>query len=96
MEERISNIEANIDLIKSLLLDDKKALTLEEGCKYTGYSKSYMYKLTSSESIPHSKRGKKIFFDKDLLEAWLLKHKVIDVATKAKNLVGKSNKTYPF
>ena len=89
MEERISQIEANLDLIKSLLLGDKKTLTLDEGCKYTGYSKSYMYKLTSGQIIPHLKRGKKVFFDKDELDAWLRYNKVIDVQTKARNLTSK-------
>jgi hypothetical protein len=48
-----------------------------------------MYKLTSSESIPHYKRGKKVFFDKDEIEDWLRYNKVKDVAAKAKNLVAK-------
>ena len=90
MEERISQIEANLDLIKSLLLGDKKTLTLDEGCKYTGYSKSYMYKLTSGQQIPHLKRGKKVFFDKDELDAWLRHNKITDVQTKAKILTAKT------
>jgi len=90
MEERISQIEANLDLIKSLLLGDKKTLTLDEGCKYTGYSKSYMYKLTSGQIIPHLKRGKKVFFDKDELDAWLRHNKITDVQTKAKILTAKT------
>jgi len=90
MEERISQIEANLDLIKSLLLGDKKTLTLDEGCKYTGYSKSYMYKLTSGQIIPHLKRGKKVFFDKDELDTWLRQNKITDVQTKAKYLTAKT------
>lgn len=87
MEERISQIEANLDLIKSLLLGDKKTLTLEEGCKYTGYAKSYMYKLTSGLMIPHLKRGKKVFFDKDELDAWLRQNKITDTSTQAKRII---------
>ena len=89
MEERILKIEANIELIKSLLLGNKKRLTLDECCKYTGYSKSYMYKLTSGKSIPHSKRGKKVFFDKDELDKWLSRNKVTDIQTQAKQLTAK-------
>lgn len=52
---------------------DKTILTFAEACIYTGFSESYMYKLTSGRKIPHSKPcGKKIFFNKDLLEKWLL------------------------
>jgi hypothetical protein len=36
MEEKILQIEANIELIKTLLLGSKKILTLDEACQYTG------------------------------------------------------------
>lgn len=50
-----------------------KVLSFEEGCEYLGYKKSYVYKLTSSGIIPFSKpNGKKIFFDREKLEAWML------------------------
>ncbi len=86
MEERMQYIEANLELIKTLLMGDKKILTLEETCNYTGYTKSYMYKLTSGQQIPHMKRGKKVFFDKDEIDAWIRYNKVIDIHTEAKNL----------
>jgi len=86
MEERMQYIEANLELIKTLLMGDKKILTLEETCNYTGYTKSYMYKLTSGQQIPHMKRGKKVFFDKDEIDAWIRYNKVIDIQTEAKNL----------
>ena len=89
MEERIQRMEEALMNIESMLLGNKKVLSLDEGCMLTGYSKSYMYKLTSSESIPHYKRGKKVFFDKDENEDWLRYNKVKDVAAKAKNLVAK-------
>lgn len=52
---------------------EKRILTFEEACTYTGFAESYMYKLTSARKIPHSKpNGKKIFFDKEKLDEWLL------------------------
>ena len=87
MEQRIQKIEANLELIKSLLMGDKKTLTLEEGCNYTGYSKSYMYKLTSGQMIPHLKRGKKVFFDKDEIDTWMRLNKVTDISTRAKRII---------
>ncbi len=89
MEERIQKMEETLLTIQSILMGDKKVLSLDEGCMLTGYSKSYMYKLTASESIPHYKRGKKVFFDKEEIEAWLRYNKVTDVTTKAKKLVAK-------
>ena len=52
---------------------NNKVLTFEQGCQYLGYAKSYVYKLTSSGIIPHSKpNGKSIFFERELLEKWML------------------------
>jgi len=87
MEERIQQIEVNLELIKTLLLGNKKTLTLEEACEYTGYKLSYMYKLTSRGEIPHYKRGKKVFFDKDELDAWMISNKVQDLTTIARQAI---------
>ena len=54
-------------------LSQKRVLSLEEGCQYLGYKKSYLYKLLCSNRIPYSKpNGKKIFFDREKLEEWML------------------------
>jgi excisionase family DNA binding protein len=50
-----------------------RVLSFQEGCKYLGYAKSYVYKMLSAGIIPYSKpNGKKIFFDKQILEFWML------------------------
>ncbi|MEO8852588.1 MAG: helix-turn-helix domain-containing protein [Ginsengibacter sp.] len=52
---------------------NSKVLSFEEGCQYLGYKKSYVYKMTSSKILPFSKpNGKKIFFEREKLEAWML------------------------
>lgn len=54
-------------------IQNKRVLTFEEGCKYLGYAKSYVYKLTSGGILPYSKpNGKSIFFDREKLETWML------------------------
>jgi excisionase family DNA binding protein len=51
---------------------NKGVLTLNEACAYTSISKSYMYKLTSLNKVPHyNPFGKKLYFNKDELESWL-------------------------
>lgn len=66
LEERLIRIE-------QLLMANKEVLTLEEACRYIGISRSYMYKLTSTEKIPHFKpRGKLIYFERETLNSWLL------------------------
>lgn len=70
LDERLSRIE-------KLLIGTKKILTFDELVEYTGLSKSYLYKLTASAKIPHSKpTGKVIFFDKKKIDAWLLDNQV--------------------
>ena len=55
------------------MFSEKNVLTFEEGCKYLGFKKSYVYKLTSAKIIPHSKpNGKTIFFERKILENWML------------------------
>lgn len=50
--------------IKQLLSLNKKVLTLDEFCLYTGISKSYAYRLTSLNKIKFYRPfGKMIFFD---------------------------------
>ena len=71
----MSPIEINdrLERIEKLLLSSKRVLLFDEACEYTGISKSYMYKLTSSSSIPFSKpNGKVIFFSREKLDSWML------------------------
>jgi excisionase family DNA binding protein len=64
-----------LDRLEKLLIADKEVLTFEETCEYTGISRSYLYKLTSSGNIPHSKpNGKMIFFEKKKINDWLLQN----------------------
>ena len=88
MESNYKKIEASLEMLKSLLMTNKKMLTLDEACHYTGYEKSYMYKLTSDKLIPHSKPNHKIFFDKDELDNWLSQNKVQDIKSRVRSLVG--------
>jgi excisionase family DNA binding protein len=54
-------------------LQNKRILTFAEGCEYLGYAKSYVYKMTMQNILPFSKpNGKKIFFDREKLEEWML------------------------
>jgi len=67
-------LENRLIRIEQLLMANKEVLTLEEACQYNGISRSYMYKLTSSEKIPYYKpRGKLIYFEREKLNSWLLK-----------------------
>ncbi len=68
-------ILARLDRLERMIMAYKEVLTFEETCEYTGISRSYLYKLTSSGNIPHSKpNGKMIFFEKKKIVRWLLRN----------------------
>ncbi|WP_088340303.1 helix-turn-helix domain-containing protein [Robiginitalea sediminis] len=66
-----------LDRIEQLLSFQKEVLSFEEACAYTGFSRSYLYKLTASGDIPHSKpKGKLIYFERAKLNVWLLQNPI--------------------
>ena len=76
--EKLNELVTRLQIIEELLLTSKTVLNLEEVLLYTGLSKSYMYKLTSTGSIPcYKPQGKHIFFKKSEVENWLLRNKKI-------------------
>ena len=81
--------------IRDLLLLQKEVFTISEVCSYTGFEKSYIYKLTSIRKIPHYKSpgGKNIFFMRVEINEWLTQNRIktmdemdIDVKREIKNL----------
>lgn len=53
-----------------------RILNLNEAAAFVGLAKGTVYKLTSAGTIPHAKRGKKLVFEREALEAWLLENRV--------------------
>ena len=76
MSKKFIEIDNRLRRIEGLLLQKKKVLNFEEAVEYTGYSKSYLYRLTSSNEIPFFKpTGKMIFFERETLDSYLLSNK---------------------
>lgn len=58
----VKEIIQRIDRLESLLLAKKETLTVDEFSKYSGLSKSAIYKLTADRKLAHScPNGKKIY-----------------------------------
>jgi excisionase family DNA binding protein len=71
------SIEQRVEELESLVYASKNVLSFEEATRFLSLSKSYLYKLTSAGLIPHYKpQGKLIYFEKDILEAWLRQNPV--------------------
>lgn len=73
---KLFSLEERLNRIEKLLLTQKEVFSLDEACEYCNFSKSYMYKLTAAQRIPHYKRNKFIFFKKSELDAYLLEVRV--------------------
>ena len=54
---------------------EEKPLNIDEAAKYLDVAKQTLYHLTSKRSIPHLKRGQKLYFLKADLDKWLQGHR---------------------
>lgn len=65
-------LEMRVEELEQMLFISKNVLSFDEASKFLNLSKSYLYKLTSGNLIPHYKpQGKMLYFEKVDLEAWL-------------------------
>lgn len=76
-DNEVKTITERLDRIERLtLLGVKKVLTMDEAAILTGYSKGFLYQLTSKRGIPFYKKANKIYFKKGELEEWMLDTRV--------------------
>ena len=65
-------LEMRVEELEQMLFLTKNVLSFDEASKFLNLSKSYLYKLTSGNLIPHYKpQGKMLYFEKVEMEAWL-------------------------
>lgn len=63
-----------LNRIEKYIFGLKEILNVEELSDYTGFKKSYIYKLVHSNSIAFSKpNGKVLFFERKKIDEWLLR-----------------------
>ncbi len=97
--EKIHNLVSKVDLIKP----PPKNISFEEAIIYLKsegliISKSKLYKLTSSKSIPFVRFGNRLVFNSDELSVWahskILAHKDNGINSVVKSAIKKINSTY--
>lgn len=72
-----TTLEHRILQLEKSLYQAKNILSFEEACAFLNFSKSYLYKLTSTCAIPHYKpSGKMVYFEREELEKWLRQNPV--------------------
>lgn len=62
--------ESNKDSLK-VDSDSSELLNIEQAANFLGLAKQTLYAHTSKREIPHLKRGKKLYFEKEKLIEWL-------------------------
>ena len=99
INERLKNIEK---LLENIARQEKNIITskimdIEQLSNYLSLSKSHIYKLTSTHNIPHSKRGKRLYFDKEIINTWVLENKIWtqdDIEKQASDYLIKNRKHF--
>lgn len=90
-------IENRLSEIENKHIGTKDVLSFDDVAIYTGLSKSYLYKLTSTRQIAHYKpRGKMLYFNKIDVDAFLLQNRVsssLELEAKATHYVTLKNVT---
>jgi excisionase family DNA binding protein len=51
-------------------------MTIDQVSEYTGISKDAIYRKTGAGLIPHSKQGKRLYFDRGQIDAWLMSNSI--------------------
>lgn len=91
------SILEKLNRIERLIVDStKEILNVEDLINYTGYKRSYIYKLVHNNIIPFSKpNGKTLFFEKSEIDTWLLQNKsqsISQIEQQANDYVNNSRK----
>lgn len=77
----------------------KDMLNLEEACEFVGLKKSTIYGKVSRREIPHSKKGKNLYFSRSELDAYLREGKrksISEIEKEADQYMSKKSKTARF
>lgn len=74
IEKLLQNIYATKDT-KNVGVIIPEIMNVKEVATYLSVTPSAIYKYTSSKEIPHSKRGKRLYFNREEINAWVLENK---------------------
>lgn len=96
----MEELKKQLDRIEKLsLLAAKNVFTVEDLSLITGFSASWIYKLTSQKKIPHYKRSGDLYFDRLEIENWLKEVKVStaeEINTKASKYIARNTGAHGF
>lgn len=92
---QMREIKSQLDRIETAAnIAAKNVLNLDEVAYLTGFKKATLYDMTHRNMIPHSKKGGRLFFDKEDIERWLMHDRVStheELQSKASTYIATKN-----
>lgn len=84
-----------LNRLETLIIGTSKQIfTVDDVVNYTGFSKSYVYKLVHNNILPYSKpNNRTLFFTKTEIDEWLMKNKSKSISQIEQEAVSYSNST---
>ncbi len=71
IESFLYTIVSKLDESRESSIQNPKDNSIQIAIKITGLKKKTIYNLVNRRLIPHSKRGKRLYFDETELETWI-------------------------
>jgi excisionase family DNA binding protein len=84
-------IERQVGTIATNIKQQDEILTADDAANLIGVSLQTLYGLTSARKIPHNKRGKRLYFDRQELIAWIREGKrksMSEIENEAAHYIG--------
>jgi excisionase family DNA binding protein len=75
--------------------DSRNPLSIKEAAELLNLSKNTIYKLVQHKNIPFSKKGKRLYFQKDELISWINEGKILtakELKSESESVFIKTNK----
>jgi prophage regulatory protein len=88
-----NSILQKLNRLETLIIGTSKQIfTVEDVVNYTGFSKSYVYKLVHNNILPYSKpNNRTLFFTKTEIDEWLMKNKSKSISQIEQEAVSYTN-----
>ncbi|UUW07870.1 helix-turn-helix domain-containing protein [Flavobacterium plurextorum] len=90
-----NSILQKLNRLETLIIGTSKQIfTVDDVVNYTGFSKSYVYKLVHNNILPYSKpNNRTLFFTKTEIDEWLMKNKSKSISQIEQEAVSYTNST---
>lgn len=90
-----NSILQKLNRLETLIIGTSKQIfTVDDVVNYTGFSKSYVYKLVHNNILPYSKpNNRTLFFTKSEIDEWLMKNKSKSISQIEQEAVSYTNST---